>query len=182
MAGEVVGQRVAGDVERGEPQARGCQVGREQRRARAALELERFAGAPAGEARAVAAQLDDPAIGAAVGVRRRDVQAQLAAVGAPGGQCGGQRRGGVDDEHVARPQVRREVADPRVDEGGAVRPVGGHEHPHLVAAQAADLRWLVRRATLGRRRLASPVRRAVRRCGRPRRGAHVPTPASSAAR
>jgi hypothetical protein len=90
------------------------------------------------------------------------VQPQRGGVGAAGGQRGGQRRRRVDDEHVARAQVLGQVARLRVGE-----PVlGGDEHPHLVAAQAARLRRLVRLAPCGRR---------ARRRGR----CHAPTAAAS---
>ena len=153
----------------------------------AAGQGERVAGAPAAEAPAVAAQLDDPAAFRGAGRGRREMQLDARPVGAAGRQRGGQRLRGVDDEDVAGAQVVGEVAGVRMRQVGP----SGDEHPHLVAAQPARLGRLVGLAPLARHarehragRVAfAPYGRSGRgSLARWRRGAHARTVESSAAR
>ena len=105
-------KRRSAELQVGHPQARAGEVGRDERRPRPAGQPEPLAGARAAERGAVAAQLDQ----AALGVRQRggDVQGKRRPVGARGHKRGRQRGGGVDDHQIARRQDLRQVADASV--------------------------------------------------------------------
>ena len=109
-------------------------VRREQLGASALRERHAVTLAAAPEALAAAADLDEPSVRA--DLRR---EAELATVRRQGGR---QRRGGVDDEQVARVEEPRQIAEGGVDEPEVVP--RRDEHGDVVATEPADLRRLPR--------------------------------------
>jgi hypothetical protein len=141
-----IGQQRLGQLEARGPQARARQVGRLERRPRAAGQVEDVAGASAAKRVGARAQLDDPAIVAGAGERRREAQLECRAVGAPRRERGGQRRRGVDDDEVPGAQEVGQVAGPRVHEAPVA---AGDEHAHVVAREPTRLGGRVGLETLG---------------------------------
>ena len=155
VLGEVAVER-RGEVERGDPQPPGREVGRDQLRRPTGGQREALPGAGRAEARAGTSQLDDPPRSArrfdavagrgehppsrrldGTRHRGREVEVDGSAVRARGGERGGDGGGGVDDEQVARAQLGGQVAEAVVDER---EPVAlGDEQAHLVALEPARL-------------------------------------------
>ena len=146
MAGEV-GQQRLGELQARGPQARAREVGRLERGAGAARQGEDVAGAPAAEALGAGAQLDDPAVVAGAGQRRREAQLELGAVGA---RRAGSAAGSVAEVLMTtRSPVAQEVgqvARPRV---GQAAVAARDEHADVVAREAARLGGRVGLEALG---------------------------------
>ncbi len=168
--GGQVGVQRRRDVEPRDPEPAAAEVRRDERGRAAAGQRQRLALRGAREPGAVAAQLDHPAAGrppvvaAAQRARRRlgrrQVQRQRGPVRAPRGQRGREHRGLVDHEQVAGAQLRRDVAEARVDQR---RLLARDHQAHGVARKPARLRRLRRleRLRQGERR-ARPLPRGRR--------------------
>ena len=140
--------------EAGEHQPRAGGVRSDQVERRAAVQLDPLSRGQSQGAGAVgAADLDDPPVVVELGSSRCEVHPDVSAVLAGGGDCGRDRRGDVDHDHVARlEQLGQLGEDVMADHLVAA---SRDEEPHPVAGESASLRRLVsleRRPELERER------------------------------
>ncbi len=134
MAGEVV-EDARGEAKGGAPEAAAV-VALEQHDRSAGREAQDESRRTAGEAPAVATQLDEPRAPVVARNRRRQVKAERR-VGAEDANRRRQGGGGVDDEQVTRVEQLRELGEAGVLDAAAA--AVGDQKADIVAAGPADL-------------------------------------------